>query len=357
MKPQNANPNARLIPSTIPPPPGLLGLPPGWERVEKEDGTVYYWNVKTQEVTWTNYTLCDNTCNEAQDGFCRDPIAGWQGRCDVGTDCADCGPRVLLTHTCAFELETFSFERTGAAYIHPYFFDALDGTMPDGSLESETIGIPAMGPYAFLAEERGPPYARCGAFCKKVDGTTLCYFWPRRSDYTEPNCRQGAAASDQPFCKVTECCDTASHAIDCGDKWVPGWYPDTTACDDLECKPGKCDDSRQEWQFVLISLPFLALVAAWCYRRRLMKVWRQYKSRKATARLPPTATPPTATPLVATDKNLTADTGSATANAAWATQQNEGATVTPTQVMIVTPTSPVDNTTAIPKVAGVIVAS
>eukprot|EP00316_Scyphosphaera_apsteinii_P000366 CAMPEP_0119303326 /NCGR_PEP_ID=MMETSP1333-20130426/4778_1 /TAXON_ID=418940 /ORGANISM="Scyphosphaera apsteinii, Strain RCC1455" /LENGTH=1066 /DNA_ID=CAMNT_0007305975 /DNA_START=248 /DNA_END=3448 /DNA_ORIENTATION=- len=54
MKPQNANPNARLIPSTIPPPPGLLGLPPGWERVEKEDGTVYYWNVKTQEVTWTN---------------------------------------------------------------------------------------------------------------------------------------------------------------------------------------------------------------------------------------------------------------------------------------------------------------
>ena len=28
-------------------------LPPGWEAVEADDGRVYYWNVDTDEVSWT----------------------------------------------------------------------------------------------------------------------------------------------------------------------------------------------------------------------------------------------------------------------------------------------------------------
>jgi len=43
-------------------------------------------------------TICENTCMFAYDGECDDggPDADWSV-CDFGTDCADCGPRELVT--------------------------------------------------------------------------------------------------------------------------------------------------------------------------------------------------------------------------------------------------------------------
>ena len=53
---------------------------------------------------FTTHAACTNTCSRhARDGFCDDggPGAEYQTLCDLGTDCEDCGPRVMPPPTLA----------------------------------------------------------------------------------------------------------------------------------------------------------------------------------------------------------------------------------------------------------------